>query len=107
MPETDLNVFIHDYKKSHRNSGAQPVVNRQYLTVSEYAEKTRRSPVTVRQMCANGKIDGAVKDGKSWLIPMSEPSDMTALREENIRLIKENTRLTGLLNSIVAMATAK
>ena len=107
MPGTDLEIFMHDYRKSHKNTSAQPIENRQYLTVSEYAERTRRSPVTVRQMCANGRIEGAVKDGKSWLIPLPEPADMTALREENIRLIKENTRLAGLLNSIVAMATAK
>lgn len=104
---TDLSVFMHDYKNAHRDTNAPPIENRQYLTVSEYAEKTRRSPVTVRQMCANGRIEGAVKDGKSWLIPIPEPADMTALREENIRLIKENTRLTGIINSIVAMATAK
>lgn len=103
MPATDLSIFIHDYKAAQRNNVEQ-IENEHYLSVKEYAERTQRSPVTVRQMCANGRIEGAVKNGKSWLIPVKETSDITRLREENIRLVKENAKLRGIISSIIAVA---
>ena len=42
-----------------------------YLTVNEAAEKWKLTPRWVRDMCASGKIDGAVQFGRSWAIPKS------------------------------------
>ena len=39
-----------------------------YITVNALAEKWGLSPRTVQIMCAEGKIDGAVKFGRSWAI---------------------------------------
>lgn len=40
-----------------------------YLTVKEVAEKWGMTPRNVQNLCASGKIDGAVKFANSWAIP--------------------------------------
>lgn len=40
-----------------------------YVTVKEIAEKWGLKARTVQIMCANGKIEGAVKFGRDWAIP--------------------------------------
>lgn len=48
-----------------------------YIKVSEAAEKWGISARRVRAMCAEGKIDGAIRNGKLYLIPedAQKPSD--------------------------------
>lgn len=48
-----------------------------YVTISELAEKWQVSPRTVQIMCAEGRIQGATKFGKSWAIPskVERPKD--------------------------------
>lgn len=48
-----------------------------YITVNALAEKWGLNPRTIQTMCADGKIEGAVKFGKSWAIPVDaeRPSD--------------------------------
>lgn len=48
-----------------------------YITVNALAEKWGLTPRTIQTMCADGKIKGAVKFGKSWAIPADteRPSD--------------------------------
>lgn len=48
-----------------------------YITVNALAEKWGISPRTVQVMCAEGKIEGAVKFGRSWAIPadVERPAD--------------------------------
>lgn len=41
------------------------------LTVEELAEKTGRSPSTVRAWCRRGELPGAYQLGGSWRIPAS------------------------------------
>lgn len=52
-----------------------------YITVNALAEKWGLNPRTIQTMCADGKIEGAVKFGKSWAIPVDaeRPSDGRAL----------------------------
>lgn len=40
-----------------------------YLTINETAEKWNITPRRVQQLCKDGKIDNAMKDGRSWKIP--------------------------------------
>ena len=40
-----------------------------YLSISEAAKKFALSERSVRNYCANGRIPGAIMQGKSWLIP--------------------------------------
>lgn len=43
-----------------------------YYTTKEAAEKLGYAmPTTLKRFCADGKISGAVKVGKTWLIPES------------------------------------
>lgn len=48
-----------------------------YVTVKEIAEKWGLKARTVQIMCANGKIEGAVKFGRDWAIPTDaeKPAD--------------------------------
>ena len=39
-----------------------------YITIREAAEKWDLTPRRVQQLCKNGEIEGAVKEGRSWLI---------------------------------------
>lgn len=41
-----------------------------YTTVKDIAEKWNIKPRTVQIMCADGKIQGAVKFGRDWAIPV-------------------------------------
>ena len=40
-----------------------------YTTVNEIADKWGISPRTVQIMCAEGRIEGATKFGRSWAVP--------------------------------------
>lgn len=41
----------------------------QYLTCSEASAAMKITPRRIQQMCKNGEIPGAVKKGRSWMIP--------------------------------------
>lgn len=40
-----------------------------YLTTTEYAHRLGINPSRVRQLLAEGRIPGARKHGRDWLIP--------------------------------------
>lgn len=40
-----------------------------YVTVNELSEKWGMHPRTIQIMCAEGRIVGVTKSGKSWAIP--------------------------------------
>lgn len=48
-----------------------------YLTATELAEKWHISSRRIGVLCAEGRIQGAVKKGKMWLIPSDaiKPAD--------------------------------
>ena len=54
----------------------------EYRTVRETAEQWKLSPRTVQQLCAQGRVPGAVKFGKSWAVPAGadKPEDPRAVR---------------------------
>lgn len=41
----------------------------QFKSISDFAKQWGISPRTVRNMCAKGKILGAEKIGRDWIIP--------------------------------------
>ena len=51
-----------------------------YLTINETAEKWNITPRRVQQLCKNGSIYGAIKEGRSWRIPAD-----TILPLKNVR----------------------
>lgn len=40
-----------------------------YLNIRQIAEKWNLTPRTIRKMCADGRIEGATKLGRDWIIP--------------------------------------
>lgn len=50
---------------------------KEYMTVREAAEKWKITIRAVQLMCTNKRIDGVVKFGKSWAIPINveRPAD--------------------------------
>lgn len=97
----DLNEFIRDYKSRNRKS--PQIEDVQYISVNEYAERTKRSPVTIRAMCKRGEIEGAIKDGALWRIPIKESTETIKLKEENLKLARENAALRDRLGCVKAL----
>lgn len=48
-----------------------------YESIKYFAELWNLNPRTVRMMCANERIEGAVKFGRDWMIPVDakRPAD--------------------------------
>ena len=49
----------------------------EYLTTAELSVQWNITPRRIGVLCAEGRIDGAIKKGKTWLIPSNsrKPSD--------------------------------
>ena len=49
----------------------------EYLTTVEMSEKWNITSRRIGVLCAEGRIDGAIKKGKTWLIPADteKPAD--------------------------------
>lgn len=49
----------------------------EYLTTVETSEKWGISPRRIGVLCAEGRVNGAIKKGKTWLIPSDtiKPAD--------------------------------
>lgn len=45
----------------------------EYLTTAELSEQWKITPRRIGILCANGRIEGAIKKGKTWLIPADSP----------------------------------
>lgn len=70
-----------------------------YLTIKEVAEKWNITPRRTQVLCADGRIDGAVKFGRDWAIPVSavKPIDDRITTGEykgwrNNKKVKENVK---------------
>ena len=50
----------------------------EYLTTVELSEKWKISPRRIGVLCSDGRIDGAIKKGKTWLIPAESTKPMDA-----------------------------
>lgn len=54
-----------------------------YLTTSEFAEKWNITRRRVTKLCTEGRIDGAILKGNTWLIPADteKPDDPRRVRK--------------------------
>ena len=59
-----------------------------YMSVAETAKKWKLSERSVRNYCAEGKVEGAFLTGKTWNIPSEakKPSNIVKLKEEGLDL---------------------
>ena len=51
-----------------------------YVNVSEAASRMGVSVRRVQQMCKNGEIPGAIKKGRSWMIPVDEGNEVPSTK---------------------------
>ena len=56
----------------------------EYLTVEEIALKWNLSERSVRNYCENGRVDGAILEGKSWKIPHNAEKPLRKERHNKI-----------------------
>ena len=73
-----------------------------YLNVEEIASKWNLSERSVRNYCENGRVDGAILDGKTWKIPLNAEKPIRKERLKKLpnklleRLkIEKNNRISG------------
>ena len=53
----------------------------EYLTTVELSEKWKISPRRIGVLCSEGRIDGAIKKGKTWLIPVESTKPLDARKK--------------------------
>lgn len=63
----------------------------EYLTTAEFAEKWGISQRRVGIYCKEGRLEGAMIKGKTWLIPadVKKPDDPRRVRKEENSTIRE------------------
>ncbi len=73
-----------------------------YLSVNETARKWDISERSVRNYCAQGRVNGAFLTGKTWNIPedTKKPERSNKRREKNSRLTHDQTRYIFETNTI-------
>lgn len=57
----------------------------EYMTVRQAAEKWNRSERWVQTLCINGRIKGAYRPARDWLIPTDAKRPADRRRRENKR----------------------
>jgi len=64
-----LSIIIVRYG-THANKLLERTFEMDYCSVSDIAKKWNMTPARVSNLCLNGRINGAVKEGRSWRIPV-------------------------------------
>lgn len=75
----------------------------EYLTSSEMAQKWNISSRMVAYYCKANKIEGALKKGKTWLIPALAEKPNDSRFSKNKVVIEDNPELQGALQKINSM----
>jgi hypothetical protein len=67
--EIDVRDFV---KQARQKQSKIPILNANYLykTPKEYAEFLGKHPITIFKWLTAGKIEGAIKVGRNWKIPV-------------------------------------
>lgn len=55
----------------------------EYISVKEFAAKSGVTERTIRTYCAAGRIEGAVRDGKNWKVPVDAVIKEKQVAEES------------------------
>ena len=87
-------------------------MNNEYITAQQAAEKWNISDRRVRVLCHEGKIPGAVKDGKSYKIPADavKPADGREKKSAAlpaVRWLKWEDEIVGLIDNTNAVTFTK
>ena len=79
----------------------------EYIKVSQAAEKWGLSARRVRILCSEGRIEGAIKNGKLYMIPENATKPMDARRLKGIDIPKEFTALFSKIDGLKAELDTK
>jgi DNA-binding transcriptional MerR regulator len=71
-----------------------------YLTAIEFSERCGISSRMIAYYCETGRIDGAIKKGKAWLIPFNAEKPADKRFSKNKIVIQDNGDLQGDLQRI-------
>ena len=61
-----------------------------YLTAAEIADKWKVSSRMVAYYCESGRIEGAVKKGKTWFVPADSPKPLDRRYSRDIIKVKDS-----------------
>ena len=85
--EGDLTVYDSSFLRELATPSEFP-----YFTVPEYAAAHEKKGSIIRRMCCEGRIEGAIQIGATWLIPKNAPypDDRRAGRDMSKRYQKKD-----------------
>ena len=78
----------------------EEVTEMKELSIREAAAQWDVSPRRVQQMCKEGKIAGARKEGRTWLIPGSEPVPVRAKTAARPQLLPLPVGISGYVEAV-------
>ena len=65
-----------------------------YLKIDEVSEKWGISPRRIQKLCLDGKIDGAVRFGRAWMIPKNAQKPIDG-RTKNAKQKSNNNEIVA------------
>lgn len=68
---------------SEADKSAEYTIEKKFLTVSDVSDKWNISERSVRNYCAEGRVIGAILDGKTWKIPFDAKKPERQIRHTN------------------------
>ena len=71
-----------------------------YLTIAEAAARWGISSRRIQQLCKNGTIDGARKDGRSWLVPADAKIPLHPRTEKRPQLLPLPVGISGYVEAV-------
>lgn len=79
-------------------------INEEFVSVKEIADKWKISERSVRNYCENGRVEGAILEGKTWKIPCSAQKPERQIRhfakKENLLSILKREKDSRIKNGI-------
>jgi len=106
MVQISMNI-LHEYIKLRNNTvdivpqNVYNLIMDKYMSTAEAAEKWNISDRRVRSLCESGRISGAVKHGKSYVIPVDtkKPEDGRFKAPEPVRFLKWENDVIGEIDA--------
>ena len=81
-------------------------MNQEYIRAKELSSKWNVTPRRINQLCADGLLPGAYKEGKFWMIP-KDINKPAILREKKPAASLSRTKTTKLLPCPVGITSYK
>ena len=99
-------ILLTTFRKRYILDNMKDDINKnEYMTAQQAAERWGISDRRVRVLCGEGRIKGAVKEGKSYYIPLSAQKPMDGRRKlvEGLRYLKWDSDIIGTIDATNAV----